>query len=157
MAPRPFPYPLGVGVDICQVHRVAGFLRREELRNRWARKVFTRLEWPEIRKSFLRAQRANTDQRGNAIRKDPEAYQRENKEFEDEDVGVENSLWMLPSLSNFSKLLDDPNNNNYMTAISNERSPLGTLARHLAGRSGVPHSCWPKIVADCHLITQVGR
>lgn len=57
MAPKPFPLPLGIGVDIVHVPRVIGFLKDEEKINRWCRKVFSRLEWPHLFERFSLAQR----------------------------------------------------------------------------------------------------
>lgn len=137
MAPKPFPYPLGVGVDICQIHRIAGFLKREEFRNRWARRIFTRLEWPELYKTFKKTNqkppaRAKKDLNrrtmGNDQRADMKALSNEGSMEDAYDV------WMLPGLPNYSALLDEKDNNAYMAVIANENSPLGGLARHLAGR-----------------------
>ncbi|KAL8967383.1 MAG: hypothetical protein Q9197_005458 [Variospora fuerteventurae] len=47
MAPKPFPYPIGVGVDICHIPRLYATLGHpSEYVTRWARKIFTRQEWP---------------------------------------------------------------------------------------------------------------
>ncbi|KAI4133221.1 MAG: hypothetical protein LQ338_000279 [Usnochroma carphineum] len=49
MAPKPFPYPLGVGIDICHSQRLHKVLSLPgEGATRWARKVFNRQEWPYI-------------------------------------------------------------------------------------------------------------
>ena len=43
-----------------------------------------------------------------------------------------NAIWMLPRLSGYSSTFEDENL--YRSAIADERSTLGVLARHLAGR-----------------------
>ncbi|KAL8656831.1 MAG: hypothetical protein Q9226_002523 [Calogaya cf. arnoldii] len=57
MAPKPFPFPVGVGVDICHLKRFFRILnsRQDDNATRWAKKVFTRQEWPGIWQSFHRA------------------------------------------------------------------------------------------------------
>lgn len=56
MPPRPFPYPLGTGIDICKVSRVANIIRDDGNATRWVAKVFSRLEWPAIWRRFKEAQ-----------------------------------------------------------------------------------------------------
>ena len=48
MPPKPFPFPLGIGIDIVKISRLAGILKDEKRFNQWARRVFSRLEWPQI-------------------------------------------------------------------------------------------------------------
>ncbi|KAL8927487.1 MAG: hypothetical protein Q9208_002292 [Pyrenodesmia sp. 3 TL-2023] len=56
MGPKPFPYPIGVGVDICQFTRLYRTLAHDsEKVTRWARKVFARREWPILHQKFYRA------------------------------------------------------------------------------------------------------
>ena len=56
MAPKPFPFPIGVGVDICHLRRLSFILnKQDDYVTRWARKVFTRQEWPSLWQSFDRA------------------------------------------------------------------------------------------------------
>ena len=50
MPPRPFPFPLGVGVDACRTDRMLDILENDARLNRWAKRVFTRLEWPWVYK-----------------------------------------------------------------------------------------------------------
>ncbi|MCJ1230951.1 hypothetical protein MMC12_007625 [Toensbergia leucococca] len=52
MPPKPFPFPIGVGVDICRVARVRKIIEDDLKVNRWARKFFTRLEWPRLLREF---------------------------------------------------------------------------------------------------------
>lgn len=53
MAPKPFPYPIGVGVDICHIPRLHNIVgKRSDYVTRWARKIFTRLEWPHLWQKF---------------------------------------------------------------------------------------------------------
>lgn len=167
MVPKAFPFPIGVGTDICQIHRIAAILRRRETRERWARKVFTRLEWPSLWRAFQRCQLSTTDRRGNSPSKHPQAFFRtyvsehvEGRWNDDNVISIgtvepaafrkhttsapvsrakgvveqDSAIWLLPNLSRFSKILDDPDIHKFSTAISNEQSPLGILARTLAGR-----------------------
>lgn len=56
MAPKPFPYPIGVGVDICHIPRLYATLDHpSEYVTRWARKIFTRQEWPCLLKRCSQA------------------------------------------------------------------------------------------------------
>ena len=61
MAPKPFPHPLGIGIDIVRVPRVIELLKDEYTINRWSRKVFNRLEWPYLFAKFNLAQRNPKD------------------------------------------------------------------------------------------------
>ena len=49
---------------------------------------------------------------------------------------MEQHIWMLPKLSTLKSILE--NQEAYWSAIGDDRSRLGILARHLAGRSGTP-------------------
>lgn len=55
MPPKPFPFPLGVGVDIIELSRLKPLLGNHHALNRWAQKIFNRLEWPDLLKVFQRA------------------------------------------------------------------------------------------------------
>lgn len=52
MLPKPFPYPLGIGVDLVELLRVRSVLEENSKINRWAQRVFSRLEWPYISLAF---------------------------------------------------------------------------------------------------------
>lgn len=52
MPPKPFPFPLGVGVDIMELSRLKPLLGNQYALNRWAQKIFNRLEWPDLLKVF---------------------------------------------------------------------------------------------------------
>ncbi|KAI4169866.1 MAG: hypothetical protein LQ343_005415 [Gyalolechia ehrenbergii] len=55
MAPKPFPYPIGVGVDICHIPRLYNLVgKRTHYVTRWAKKVFTRLEWHRLWQEFYK-------------------------------------------------------------------------------------------------------
>lgn len=128
-APKPFPFPIGIGTDVCRVNRIAAILRRENTRNRWARKIFTRLEWPALCRRLQRVERAIGEPVG-------QADVTSDQKVEDEDHAVptyyNNRIWMLPRLSRYSSIFEDEKS--YWSAIADERSALGALARHLAGR-----------------------
>ena len=124
MVPKPFPYPLGVGIDVCKVSRIASLLRSSNVRNQWARRVFTRLEWLDVWKYFERTRRAMTDDAEDMTRTDRRA------------TNVQSS-WMLPEIP--TKGLRDANGVLFDKSALNEdspdfRSPVATLARFLAGR-----------------------
>ena len=129
-APKPFPFPIGIGTDVCRVNRIAAILRREYTRNRWARKIFTRLEWPALCRRLQRAEQAIGEPFG-------QAHVTSDQKLEDEDHAVakyyDNTIWMLPRLSGYSSIFEDEKS--YWSVIADERSALGALARHLAGRS----------------------
>ena len=48
MPPKPFPFALGVGTDICRVARLVPVANDAVRLNLWAKRVFTRLEWPMV-------------------------------------------------------------------------------------------------------------
>jgi hypothetical protein len=130
MSPRPFPFQLGVGIDICRIARVAALLRQESTRNRWARRVFTRIEWMALCRRF---ERVNQLQAGNSVR---QAAKDESHEASVRRKTTGEDLWMLPKLPNLSSIIEDPEA--YSSAVNDARSPLGSLARHLAGRLVFP-------------------
>lgn len=123
MSSKPFPFPLGIGVDLCRINRVAALLRQEHVRNRWARKVFTRLEWLALCK---RIHQANSQ--------DEETLNRAKREKVDRTL-------TLPTLSTHSSILEDHDESKYWSAIADERSSLGRLMRYLAGRSAFNTIC----------------
>ena len=45
----------------------------------------------------------------------------------------DNTIWMLPRLHEYSSIAED--DDSYWSLIADKRSALGSLARHLAGRS----------------------
>lgn len=128
-APKPFPFPIGIGTDVCRVNRIAAILRREYTRNRWVRKVFTRLEWPALHKKFQDIEKA----KGEPIE---QANLANDQNLGDEGQPAANYYtkigWMLPKLSGYSSIFR--NEKSYWSAIADDRSALGGLARHLAGR-----------------------
>lgn len=125
MAPKPFPFPISIGIDVCRVNRIAAILHHENTRNRWARKVFTRLEWPALCRRLQRV--------GKAAGEDSESDQK--LEYANRTAAelYDNQMWMLPKLSGYSSTFEDEAS--YWSTVADERSALGTLARHLAGRS----------------------
>lgn len=48
MSSKTFPFPIGVGIDLIQTTRIEGILKDQYKLNRWAQRIFTRLEWPFI-------------------------------------------------------------------------------------------------------------
>ncbi len=138
-APRPFPFPLGIGTDVCRVNRIAAILRYEYTRNRWARKVFTRLEWPALCRRLQRLEKTTGEPAGQV---DVTSDQKLGKEDQTVARNSETAIWMLPRLSRYSSIFEDENS--YWSTIADERSALGALARHLAGRSEVPRGVTSK-------------
>ena len=133
MAPKPFPFPIGIGIDVCRVNRIAAILRSEQTRNRWARKVFTRLEWPALCRRLQRVEKAEAGPNGQADAAGDPKPDSENHVIADD---YDNSIWMLPQLSKHLSIFEDERL--YWSAIADERSALGALSRHLAGRSDFP-------------------
>ena len=132
MVPRPFNYPLNVGNDICNINRIAWILRQQSARDRFIRKIFSRLEWPFIWKAF---QRVSLSQSKPTIDTDHEnrvSY----TSGERDPAGIYSSRrsspsWTLPDLSNSVDVLDPQFFNR---AINDMKSPLGCLIHHIAGR-----------------------
>lgn len=137
MIPKPFPFPIEVGVDICRTARIASLLRQERTRNRWAQRVFTRLEWSALVRRFQRVDRADGETYSQAqARQQQLKYARQEPE---EGMGdPQQDIWMLPKLSSLTSILEDQDA--YWSAIGDDRSRLGILARHLAGRSETPRN-----------------
>ena len=82
-----------------------------------------------------RFERVNQLQAGEPVEQKIINYQQSIQESQDAPEGIqipEKDLWMLPKLSNLSSILEDTEA--YSVAIGDARSPLGSLARHLAGR-----------------------
>ncbi len=52
MPPKAFPFSLGIGIDVIQTARLKRVLHDENKLNRWAQRIFTRLEWPSISHTF---------------------------------------------------------------------------------------------------------
>ena len=131
MAPKPFPFAIGIGIDLCRVSRIAAILRHEHTLNRWARKIFTRLEWPALCRRLQRVEQSL----GEPLVE--EANTGNDRALGDESQVVarhhDNANWMLPKLSGYSLTFEV--DEFYWSAIADERSTLGALARHLAGRS----------------------
>lgn len=48
MPSKTFPFPIGIGIDLIQTARIEGILKDQYKLNRWAQRIFTRLEWPFI-------------------------------------------------------------------------------------------------------------
>ena len=125
--PKPFPFPIGIGTDICSVNRIAAVLRHEFTRNRWARKVFTRLEWPFLCRRLRHLEKPTEIAIGRA------------DVASDENLGhksgvvrryQEDTIWMLPRLPSIPE--DD---DSYWSVVADKGSASGSLARYLAGRS----------------------
>ena len=130
MVPKPFPYPLGIGVDVCKVSRVMRLIQNYRLCNRWARKVFTRLEWPALWDRMKEAQLTATADTGNGHRKDSLIGIEDDPTRTQSSAPTDNFIWMLPDVS------EDRCGSSDSEAVSHEHSPLKVLARHLAGRYG---------------------
>lgn len=126
MAPKPFPFPINVGVDVCKINRIAALIRQNDLRNRWARRVFTRLEWTGL---CRRCQQANLLE-GEPISQ----AKKEMQNRTDSENKVGSDIWALPLLSKHSLVLENDDESAYWSAITDDRSRLGRLARYLAGR-----------------------
>lgn len=126
MAPKSFPFPIGVGVDVCKINRIAALTRQDDLRSRWARRVFTRLEWAGL---CRRCQRANILE-GEPIKQ----TKREMQKNTDSKKRSGSDIWSLPKLSKYSEILENDDQSAYWSAITDGRSRLGKLARYLAGR-----------------------
>ena len=127
--PKPFPYPIGIGTDVCRVNRIAAILRHEYTRNRWARKIFTRLEWPALCRKMQRVAKVTGEPIGRAD------ITREEKKGNVNAVAryYDNTIWMLPRLPEYPSISGDDDSR--WSVIADERSALGALTRHLAGRS----------------------
>ena len=135
MIPKPFPFPIEIGVDICRTARIASLLRQERTRNRWAQRVFTRLEWPALVRRFQRVDRADGETYSQAQNRQQQL--KHAREGSGESTRYpEQDIWMLPKLSTLTFILE--NQEAYWSAIGDDRSRLGILARHLAGRLGSP-------------------
>ena len=135
MIPKPFPFPIEIGVDICRTARIASLLRQERTRNRWAQRVFTRLEWPALVRRFQRLDRADGETYSQAQSRQQQL--KHAREGSGEGIGYpEQDMWMLPKLSTLTSILE--HQEAYWSAVGDDRSRLGILTRHLAGRLESP-------------------
>ncbi|KAL9129080.1 MAG: hypothetical protein Q9217_002387 [Psora testacea] len=134
MVPKPFPYPISIGTDICNVYRIAGLLRLRDVRERWVKRTFTRLEWPAIWQSFLRV-RLNSDGKKSIGVKDYDFFVKKAEDAASElDEEDKSGIWRLPDLSTSDIELRIMAKESFNKMIGDEKSPLGQLTRHLAGR-----------------------
>ncbi|KAL9103156.1 MAG: hypothetical protein Q9163_001761 [Psora crenata] len=135
MVPKPFPYPLGVGTDICNTNRIAGLLRLRDVRERWVRRTFTRLEWPAIWQSFQRVRLMSLGDNGNRAAKDYEYFVKK-EEDASRATGLqnENQIWSLPDLSTVAGDIGHMGRDSFSKILADGNHPLGPLTRHLAGR-----------------------
>ncbi len=56
MPPKQFPYPIGIGIDVCKPLRILRIMQDHRKLNAWLRKVFNRLEWPFLVSQFKNAE-----------------------------------------------------------------------------------------------------
>ena len=127
MVPKPFPFPLGIGIDVCKIPRIARLISNPQARDRWAQKVFTRLEWPELCRRMDRVQSTTvTNAQGENPYRNPLSGNRVTHTRES--ARIDKSIWMLPEIS--------PQCFNWENGriIYDSQSPMGALIRHLAGR-----------------------
>ena len=61
--PRSFPYPIGIGVDLVHVPRLARILASESHFNAFVKRNYNRIEWPDL---CLRVQKTLNVCNGNA-------------------------------------------------------------------------------------------
>ena len=151
MAPKPFPYPIGLGIDICHIPRLSGLLgRQDDYVTLWARKVFTRLEWPHL---WLRFHEAHMQRSSSEISKAqlklPHIKRiRTQEQRKNPASSLVNNSQLLPTESSADEAeqhnnIHDENPSTNGTAQSSTASatqPLSParfrlLAQHLAGRS----------------------
>ena len=133
MVPKPFPYPLNIGTDLCSVKRVAGLLSHRRPREQFVRRNFTRLEWPLIWKSFQRA--SDSPNSYNAWIKPNTASVSHFEQIAkagERPLAEDLSIWSLPDWAKPRK--------SYNEEVLEETSPIGNLIRHVAGRfASIPH------------------
>ena len=143
MVPKPFPYPLNIGTDLCSVKRIAGLLDHRRRREQFIRRNFTRLEWPLIWKSF---QRASDDPNSYDAWITPNTasvtHTEQTANGDERPLAEESSIWSLPDWSKPLKF--------YTEEVLDESSPIGSLVRHVAGRfvSDPICSLSPKLPAE---------
>lgn len=127
MVPKPFPYLLDIGTDLCSVKRIAGLLSHRRPREQFIRRNFTRLEWPLIWKSFQRASDNSDGYDAWITRKTASVSHLEQSAKDDmRPSPEESSIWSLPDWSKPRK--------SYNEEVLDENSPIGNLVRHIAGR-----------------------
>lgn len=140
---KPFPSSYGLGHDICHTERLVAILRQENTRNRWARRVFTRLEWPVLISRFLRAGGIETDfvsKEGQRQPQDSEVADRSSRSGSN-NAGAHLMLPKLPGLTALPKKSEQSG-----AAIADPL--LSKLVRHLAGRFEHPHRFFVSLDSD---------
>lgn len=127
MVLKPFPFPLDIGIDVCKIPRIARLISDPEVCNRWAQRVFTRLEWPQLCRLVEKVQPTTVThvQKENPYRKTlPEARVTHTREC----ARIDKSIWMLPEIP--------PERFQWVNGkiVYTRQSPVGVLVRYLAGR-----------------------
>jgi len=105
MSPKAFPFPIGVGCDICSISRIGNLIQEPTRFTLFARRLFTQLEWPSLVQKIKKTGVEN-------IRENHDYKQRRTQKL---------AILHLPKISR-SKL------------TGREASPEGDLVRYLAGR-----------------------
>lgn len=107
MPPKPFPYPIGVGSDICSTSRVAALVADPRLFSRFGRKLFTRLEWPSLLRKILETKAKDLT----------------------ENIDYRNRLKRRLPILHLPRIIDST-----ATLNGTEKTPEGALVRFCAGR-----------------------
>lgn len=118
MPPKPFPYPIGIGIDVCQPIRIMKMLTDSRTLNHWLMKVFNRLEWPALISRFKLADN---------VAPGLEEIEALNAFLPDNDARAQSLILTQPWRPTAGSTLNDA------PAVTS------ALAQHLAGRCETPH------------------
>jgi hypothetical protein len=127
MPPKPFPYPIGIGIDVCQPIRVLKLLTDSRTLNHWLMKVFNRLEWPALRSRFKLA---------------------DNVSPHIAEIGALDEFLPVSVDGEQSLILRQPWRPTTGSTLNNAPAVTSALAQHLAGRYENPHELSTEGSAD---------
>ena len=133
MVPKPFPFPFNVGTDICSINRIADLLRQRHIRERFVRRIFTRLEWAQIWKSFERVSLTQWKTCSNLAGEDRDNYVIGERYAATASNSKTNCATLnLPDVPGPSSGLGS--SEAFDRAVKEGASTLGELIQHLGGR-----------------------
>ena len=134
MVPKAFPFAFNVGTDLCSVHRIADLLRQRHVRDRFVRRISTRLEWAQIWRFFQWVSLTQQNIHSDIIAsKDCDSRAIEEVFGATASYSKANSTtWTLPDISNPYNAFGSPEA--FDCAVKEGASPLAALLRHLGGR-----------------------
>ena len=133
-AAKPFPSSYSIGHDVCEIRRIAFIMRYDHRLQNWARRVFTRLEWPLLVRRFQQA--GGEIDNHHKMRHDASGQK---KQRYDEDIC---KVPMLP------EAVLSRDTDKFEASVADLTTPLRRLASHLAGRFDRLRDIWLRSMSN---------